>query len=153
MFDIVACQPRSTRRRTGATIKTALSAGPAVNFGLPVPARCHMMYLLNAGAMRCRHDDVDISRGNAMRVWLDADHAPHVLIMRPLARELEKQGHEVRFTARDRTATCELLDLYGLPYVTVGRGDSSRMIVRCKKQQHNDRLAAACVPAAIGHER
>ncbi len=63
-----------------------------------------------------------------MRVWLDADHAPHVLIMRPLARDLEKQGHEVRFTARDRTATCELLDLYGLPYVTVGRGDSSRMI-------------------------
>ncbi len=56
-----------------------------------------------------------------MRIWFDADNGPHVLILGPLARELERRGHEVRFTARDRTSTCELLDLYGLPYVRVGR--------------------------------
>lgn len=56
-----------------------------------------------------------------MKIWLDADNGPHVLILRPVAAELQRRGHEVRFTARDRTGTCELLDLYGLPYVCVGR--------------------------------
>jgi predicted glycosyltransferase len=55
-----------------------------------------------------------------VKIWFDADNAPHVLIMRPLARELSDRGHEIRFTARDRTSTCELLDLYGLPYLRVG---------------------------------
>jgi predicted glycosyltransferase len=55
-----------------------------------------------------------------MRIWFDADNAPHVLIMRPLADALRQQGHEVRFTARDRTETCRLLELYGLSYARVG---------------------------------
>jgi uncharacterized protein len=63
-----------------------------------------------------------------MKVWFDADNAPHVLIMRPLAEELRRQGHEVRFTARDRASTCELMDLYGLPYVRVGGAFARGMI-------------------------
>lgn len=55
-----------------------------------------------------------------MKVWFDADNGPHVLIMRPLVAELERRGHEVVFTARDRTKTCELLDLYGFTYRKVG---------------------------------
>jgi len=55
-----------------------------------------------------------------MRIWFDADNGPHVLIMKPLARELVRRGHEVLFTARDRTSTCSLLDLYGLPYRPIG---------------------------------
>lgn len=55
-----------------------------------------------------------------MKIWFDADNGPHVLIMRPLAAELMRRGHEVVFTARDRTKTCQLLDLYGMGYVTVG---------------------------------
>ncbi|MFO7653990.1 MAG: DUF354 domain-containing protein [Candidatus Krumholzibacteriia bacterium] len=58
-----------------------------------------------------------------MKIWLDADNGPHVLIMRPLVAEFTRRGHEVRFTARNRSGTCELLDLYGLPYTVVG-GDS-----------------------------
>jgi len=56
-----------------------------------------------------------------MRIWFDADNGPHVLIMNPLVRELRARGHEVVFTARDRTNTCELLDLYGHAYTRVGR--------------------------------
>ncbi len=56
-----------------------------------------------------------------MRIWFDADNGPHVLIMKPLARELERRGHDVLFTARDRTSTCSLLDLYGLPYRRIGK--------------------------------
>ncbi len=55
-----------------------------------------------------------------MKIWFDADNGPHVLIMRPLAGELAQRGHEVVFTARDRTSTCELLDLYGFSYLKVG---------------------------------
>jgi hypothetical protein len=65
-----------------------------------------------------------------MRVWFDADNAPHVLIMRPLVAELARRGHEVRFTARDRANTCELMDLYGLAYTRVagefGRGRTGK---------------------------
>jgi len=55
-----------------------------------------------------------------LKIWFDADNGPHVLIMRPLVAELEARGHEVVFTARDRTSTCELLDLYGFKYLKVG---------------------------------
>ena len=56
-----------------------------------------------------------------MRIWFDADNAPHVLIMRRLTRELEEKGHDVRFTARDRASICELLTLSGIRYSKVGR--------------------------------
>lgn len=55
-----------------------------------------------------------------MKIWFDADNAPHVLVMKPLAEELVRRGHEVRFTARDRAKTCELLDLHGFGYSRVG---------------------------------
>ena len=55
-----------------------------------------------------------------MKIWFDADNGPHVLIMRPLVAELTRRGHEVVFTARDRTKTCQLLDMYGFSYRTVG---------------------------------
>lgn len=55
-----------------------------------------------------------------MKIWFDADNGPHVLIMRPLVEELTRRGHEVMFTARDRTNTPQLLDLYGFTYRRVG---------------------------------
>jgi uncharacterized protein len=55
-----------------------------------------------------------------VRIWLDADNGPHVLIFKPLLRELERRGHTPVVTARDRARTCELLDLYGIAHHTVG---------------------------------
>lgn len=55
-----------------------------------------------------------------MKIWFDADNGPHVLVMKPLAEELQRRGHTVKFTARDRANTCELLDLYGFEYEKVG---------------------------------
>lgn len=55
-----------------------------------------------------------------MKIWFDADNAPHVPVMRPLAEGLLRMGHRVIFTARNRASTCELLDLYGLEYMKVG---------------------------------
>ncbi|MCK4806009.1 MAG: DUF354 domain-containing protein [Candidatus Aegiribacteria sp.] len=55
-----------------------------------------------------------------MRIWFDVDNAPHVLVIKPIAEELTQRGHTVIFTARDRSSTCELLDLYNLDYIKVG---------------------------------
>lgn len=55
-----------------------------------------------------------------MKILMDADNGPHALILDPLFRELERRGHEVLVTARDRTNTLQLLDLYGIPYRVVG---------------------------------
>jgi len=67
-----------------------------------------------------------------VRVWFDADNAPHVLVMRPLAEELRRMGVDVVFTARRRSSTCELLDLFGLPYTVTGgpggRGKASKAL-------------------------
>ena len=55
-----------------------------------------------------------------MRIWFDADNGPHALIMHPILAELGSRGHEVVCTARNRTRTPELLDLYGIPHRIVG---------------------------------
>jgi uncharacterized protein len=55
-----------------------------------------------------------------VKIWFDADNGPHVLIMKPLVRELERRGHTVLVTARDRTRTLELLTLYGIAHRRVG---------------------------------
>jgi uncharacterized protein len=63
-----------------------------------------------------------------MKIWFDADNGPHALIMKPLAEYLTAMGHDVRFTARNRTSTCQLLDLYGLKYKIVGGEYRSGMV-------------------------
>ena len=73
-------------------------------------------------ARRPTYDGADSSgvMVTKMKIWFDADNGPHALIMKPLADHLTEQGHIVRFTARDRTSTCQLLDLFDLEYTVVG---------------------------------
>jgi len=59
-----------------------------------------------------------------MRIWMDADNAPHVLVMKPLAGELRRRGHEVFFTARPRAGTVALLAMHGMPCTVIGGGTS-----------------------------
>jgi len=57
-----------------------------------------------------------------MRILLDVGHPGHVHYFRNAARLLMERGHEVLFTARDRDVIFRLMDAYGLPYVSRGRG-------------------------------
>ena len=43
-----------------------------------------------------------------MKVWIDLANSPHPLLFSPVARALERQGHEVLLTARDNAQTVEL---------------------------------------------
>jgi uncharacterized protein len=56
-----------------------------------------------------------------MRVWVDLTNSPHVLVMRPVVRALERRGAEVLITARDFAQTLELCERHGLAYQAIGR--------------------------------
>jgi predicted glycosyltransferase len=56
-----------------------------------------------------------------VRIWVDLTNSPHVLVMRPIVRALEADGHEVEVTARDFAQTLELCDRLGVRHTAVGR--------------------------------
>ena len=55
-----------------------------------------------------------------MRIWIDLDNAPHVLIFRPIISELKRRSHEVLITARDYGQTEGLLRLYDISHILIG---------------------------------
>jgi uncharacterized protein len=61
-----------------------------------------------------------------VRIWVDLTNSPHVLVMRPIVRALEAEGHEVEITARDFAQTLELCERHGLGYTPVGRHRGGR---------------------------
>ena len=61
-----------------------------------------------------------------MRIWIDLTNSPHVLVMRPVVRALEADGHEVEVTARDFAQTLELCERLGVRHTAVGRHRGGR---------------------------
>ena len=61
-----------------------------------------------------------------MRIWVDLTNSPHVLVMRPVVRALEADGHEIEVTARDFAQTLELCDRLGVAHTAVGRHRGGR---------------------------
>jgi hypothetical protein len=55
------------------------------------------------------------------KVWIDLENSPHIPFFRPIIKELEARGCEVVLTARDCFQVCELADMAGLKYRTIGR--------------------------------
>ena len=56
-----------------------------------------------------------------MRILIDILHPAHVHFFRHFAHEMGARGHEVRFTARAKECSTELLDHYGIPYTLLSR--------------------------------
>ena len=56
-----------------------------------------------------------------MRIWVDLTNSPHVLVMRPVIRALERRGDEVLVTARDFAQTLGLLERFGIAHTAIGR--------------------------------
>ncbi|MBN1155734.1 DUF354 domain-containing protein [candidate division KSB1 bacterium] len=54
-----------------------------------------------------------------MRIWIDFENTPHVLILKPIVEELQNQGHSLFLTARDCSQTLELADLFGLDIIRI----------------------------------
>ena len=62
-----------------------------------------------------------------MRIWIDLTNSPHVLVMRPIAELLAREGHEVSITAREFAQTVELCERFGLEHEVIGRHRGGRI--------------------------
>ena len=49
-----------------------------------------------------------------MRIWIDLGNSPHVPFFKVLAKEFEKRGHKILWTARDYAQTVELAEKAGI---------------------------------------
>src|SRR3954470_14973299 len=56
-----------------------------------------------------------------MRVWVDLTNSPHVLVLRPVIRALERRGADVLVTARDFAQTLGLCERFGIEHEVIGR--------------------------------
>ncbi|MGH2947876.1 MAG: DUF354 domain-containing protein [Solirubrobacteraceae bacterium] len=65
-----------------------------------------------------------------MRVWVDLTNSPHVLVMRPVIRALERRGAEVLVTARDFAQTLGLCERHGLACEPIGRHRGGRLAAK-----------------------
>jgi uncharacterized protein len=65
-----------------------------------------------------------------MRVWVDLTNSPHVLVMRPVIRELERAGAEVLVTARDFAQTLDLAARHGLAVEAIGHHRGGRLAAK-----------------------
>ena len=68
--------------------------------------------------------------GLPMRVWIDLTNSPHVLVVRPVIEALERDGHEVRVTARDFAQTLGLLRRLQIPHTAIGRHRGERLAAK-----------------------
>jgi uncharacterized protein len=65
-----------------------------------------------------------------MRVWVDLTNSPHVLVLRPVIRALERAGAEVLVTARDFAQTLDLAERHGLDVEAIGRHRGGRLAAK-----------------------
>ena len=56
-----------------------------------------------------------------MKILIDMGHPAHVHLFKNFIWEMEKRGHEIKVTARDKDVTRQLLDAYHIPFEIVGR--------------------------------
>ena len=59
--------------------------------------------------------------GSNRKIWIDLENSPHIPFFAPIIKELETRGCEVVLTARDCFQVCELADMAGFKYRTIGR--------------------------------
>src|SRR5829696_7823344 len=65
-----------------------------------------------------------------MRIWVDLTNSPHVLVMRPVIRVLERRGHRVEVTARDFAQTLGLAERLGIAHEAIGRHRGGRLAAK-----------------------
>ncbi len=55
-----------------------------------------------------------------MRILIDIGHPAHVHLFRNFYNEMKQRGHEITVTVKEIASARRLLDLYGIPFVTLG---------------------------------
>src|ERR687893_780790 len=65
-----------------------------------------------------------------MRIWVDLTNSPHVLVMRPVIRALERRGDHVQVTARDFAQTLGLCERLGIAHHAIGHHRGGRLAAK-----------------------
>ena len=65
-----------------------------------------------------------------MRIWVDLTNSPHVLVLRPVIRALEAQGHRVDVTVRDFAQTLGLADRLGIAHEAIGHHRGGKLAAK-----------------------
>jgi predicted glycosyltransferase len=56
-----------------------------------------------------------------MRILVDIGHPAMYHLFKNLIREMEKRGHQVLVTAREKDVATKLLKAYNIPFIPVGK--------------------------------
>ncbi|HQM47761.1 MAG TPA: DUF354 domain-containing protein [Candidatus Hydrogenedentes bacterium] len=72
-----------------------------------------------------------------MRILIDVNHPAHVHLFRCAAREWEKRGHAVFWTARDKDIVIRLLDQYGFEYTVLSSHRKGLLGMACEMVQRD----------------
>ena len=62
-----------------------------------------------------------------MNILIDINHPAHVHLYRNVYKMLVEKGHKVLVVVKEIPSAMKLLDLYGIPYVNIGKKDDSIM--------------------------
>jgi len=55
-----------------------------------------------------------------MKILIDIGHPAHVHFFKNFIWEMQKRGHEIKITAREKDVTFHLLKAYGFDFVNLG---------------------------------
>lgn len=60
-----------------------------------------------------------------MNIIIDINHPAHVHLMRNVYKMLVEKGHEMLVVVKEIPSAMKLLDLYGIPYINIGKKDDA----------------------------
>ena len=60
-----------------------------------------------------------------MKILIDINHPAHVHLLKNFAFEMQKKGHQILFTCRDKEFEIELLESLRFEYINFGKKFSS----------------------------
>lgn len=75
-----------------------------------------------------------------MKILIDVTHPAHVHFFKHAARILEESGHVIRFVAREKEITTQLLDEYDIPYKTLSKIRKGLIGLSVELIEHQSRL-------------
>jgi uncharacterized protein len=62
-----------------------------------------------------------------MRILIDINHPAHVHYFRNFSKIMKEKAHDVLFVSRNKEMEHKLLSLYGIPYISRGKGKSGKV--------------------------
>lgn len=62
-----------------------------------------------------------------MNILIDINHPAHVHLLRNVYFMLSEKGHDVQVVVKEIPSAMRLLDLYGIPYINIGKKDDALM--------------------------